>query len=83
MTRPGSREHARQPTQRTPAGYTTDAIPPPDLPVLVCWCGGRYRDHPASEAAHRAVFGHNPIRKPAPPAGESAPEQHHEEGASA
>lgn len=34
---------------------------PADTQTLTCRCGGRYRDHPESKAAHQAVFGHRPI----------------------
>jgi hypothetical protein len=76
MTRPGSRDHGRTPTGARPAAaYTTAELPPADTPVLRCACGGVYRDHPASEAAHHAVFGHRPIRKSAPAPAASAPAQ--------
>lgn len=72
MTRRGSRTEGRTPELGRPAAaYTTNA-PPPDAPILTCACGGKYRAYPESEAAHRTVFGHNPIRKSAPEG--SAPE---------
>jgi hypothetical protein len=75
VTRPGSRDRGRTANPDRPAAaYTTTAIPPA-APVLECTCLGRYRDHPDSMAAHHAVFGHRPIRKPAPATAESAPEQ--------
>lgn len=75
MTRPGSRDHGRAPdTGRTPADYATTA-PPADAEVCRCRCGAMYRDYEASHHAHYVVFGHRPIRKPAPATAESAPEQ--------
>lgn len=77
MTRRGSRTEGRQPAGRPAAAYITDPIPP-DSPVMVCACGASYRDHPDSHTAHHAVYGHRPIRKPAPATAESAPQQHQE-----
>jgi hypothetical protein len=68
MTRRGSRAEGRTVNTRPPAelaSYVTGDPIPADTPVLRCACGCAYRDHPDSQAAHLAVHGHRPIRKPA------------------
>lgn len=78
MTRRGSRAEGRTiDTERPAASYTTTE-PPRDAALLHCACGATWRDYPDSYTAHRKVFGHRPIRKPAPAQAESAPEQHQE-----
>lgn len=66
MTRPGSRDHPRQPTGDRPAASYATGTPDRDAPMRQCACGAVYRDHDDGHAAHRTVFGHRPIRKPAP-----------------
>lgn len=66
MTRRGSRADGRTPDADRPAATYTTYEPPKDAPILQCACGGMYRDYEDSRTAHHKVFGHRPIRKPAP-----------------
>jgi hypothetical protein len=42
--------------------YRDTGMPPADTKRATCTCGALYLDYPAGARAHRAVFGHNPIR---------------------
>lgn len=65
MTRkPAERGRVRDGRKRAAAvPYAAAALTsvPKDAPVRTCRCGGRYREHPESKAAHQVVFGHRPI----------------------
>jgi len=69
VTRPGSRDHARQTTADRPAASYATGLPNLDAPMRHCACGAAYRDHADGHAAHHTVFGHRPVRKPAPDTG--------------
>lgn len=75
MTRRGSRTEGRQPGDDRPAASYATGTPDRDGPMRACACGAVYRDSLTGAAAHRTVFGHRPVRKPAPATAESAPEQ--------
>jgi hypothetical protein len=65
MTRkPAERGRVRDGRKRAaavPYAAAASTSVPKDAPVRTCRCGGRYREHPESKAAHQVVFGHRPI----------------------
>lgn len=63
IRRNADRSRPRDRRHRESTGSYAVTIPAglADAAMLTCRCGGKYRDHPDSKAAHLTVFGHRPI----------------------